>query len=131
MDEGDGRSVEAFLTRHCVWRPGRVRWFASTFACDEQSGEETIGTLHASRGSIDSVLGDVIRGGGLRNALLIERDFSTVPVDEEDSTYDPYISSSFISVTHFTESMRSSVPFNQNPDEVLESLYMCRHALVI
>ena len=63
---------------------------------------------------------------------MIERDASTVPVDqEEDNTYDPYISSSLISVTHFTESTRSSVPFNQNPDEVLASLYMCRHALVL
>jgi len=73
----------------------------------------------------------LFRVNGLRNALLIERDSSAVHAEEQDSTYDPYISSSFISVTHFTESMRSSVPFNQNPDEVLESLYMCRNGLVL
>eukprot|EP01042_Synura_sphagnicola_P036416 gene36416-biopygen4765 len=68
---------------------------------------------------------------GLRNALLIKGNSSTVCVDQDDKAYGQFLSSSFISVTHFTECMRSSVPFKQNPDEVLESLYMCRNGLVM
>eukprot|EP01042_Synura_sphagnicola_P036473 gene36473-biopygen6701 len=59
------------------------------------------------------------------------RNCTTVHVDQQQRAYDPFLSSSFISATHFIECSGSATPFNQTPDEVLEGLYMTRTGLIM
>ena len=59
------------------------------------------------------------------------RNCTTVHVDQQQRAHDLFLSSSYISATHFVECSGSASPFNQTPDEVLERLYMTRTGLVL